>query len=82
MLISGRRLPISCSSLSHVCKPTITQHAAALCGFEINYRPEVNWLTYDLVLKFSQYLKDELVDLRPRDMIDVQSFMWCIAPEQ
>lgn len=61
-------------------KPTVTQHAAELCGFEINYRPQLKWLTYQSVLKFSEYLKDEIADLEPRDMIDVQSFMWCIAP--
>ncbi|MCZ2153863.1 MAG: DUF3553 domain-containing protein [Bryobacterales bacterium] len=62
-------------------KPTITQKAAELSAFEINYRPELNWLTYESVLKFSNYLRAELVELKPRDMIDVQSFMWCIAPE-
>jgi hypothetical protein len=61
-------------------KPTITQHSAALCGFEINYKPQLNWLTYKSVLKFSDYLFDEISELKPRDMIDVQSFMWCIAP--
>ena len=48
-------------------------------AFEINYRPEINWRTYKSILDFSEYLKGELLDLKPRDMIDVQSFMWCIA---
>jgi len=61
-------------------KPTITQHAAELCGFEINYKPQLNWTTYDWVLAFSRYLQNKLADLKPRDLIDVQSFMWCIAP--
>ena len=61
-------------------KPTITQHAAELCGFEINYKPRLNWLTYKCVLDFSNYLFHQLIELKPRDMIDVQSFMWCIAP--
>lgn len=62
-------------------KPTVTQNAAAVSGFEINYKPEVSWSTYSCVLAFSQYLKKELQHLQPRDMIDVQSFMWGIAPE-
>jgi hypothetical protein len=62
-------------------KPTVTQNAAAVSGFEINYKPEVNWPTYSRVLAFSEYLKGALSDLKPRDMIDVQSFMWCIAPD-
>ncbi len=61
-------------------KPTITQHAAEVCGFEINYRPQPNWQTYSSVLQLCTYLQNELKDLEPRDMIDIQSFMWCIAP--
>ncbi len=61
-------------------KPTITQYSAELCGFEINYKPQLNWLTYKLVLDFSEYLLSAIAELKPRDMIDVQSFMWCIAP--
>lgn len=61
-------------------KPTVTQNAAEISGFEINYRPDLNWRTYESVLKFANYLKGELAELAPRDMIDVQSFMWCIAP--
>ena len=61
-------------------KPTIMQHLSDLCGFEINYKPQVNWLTYNCILDFSEYLFHELSDMKPRDMIDIQSFMWCIAP--
>ena len=61
-------------------KPTISQYSSELCGFEINYKPQLNWLTYKSVLSFSEYLFSEISELNPRDMIDVQSFMWCIAP--
>ena len=61
-------------------KPTITQHAADICAFEINYRPELNWLTYKSVLEFANYLKESIKKEKPRDMIDIQSFMWCITP--
>ena len=61
-------------------KPTVTQKAAAISAFEIGYTPQINWTTYRLVLEFAAYLKAELSDLKPRDMIDVQSFMWCIKP--
>jgi hypothetical protein len=63
-------------------KPTITKNSADICAFDIRYRPELNWVTYEAVLRFSQFLKDALVDLKPRDMIDVQSFMWCIRPDK
>jgi len=63
-------------------KPTVTQQAAELCGFEISYDSKLNWKTYDRLLAFSRWLSDELAkqEIKPRDMIDVQSFIWCIAP--
>ena len=63
-------------------KPEITKHAAALTKAELNYKPDLNWLTYSCLLDFARYLKDELIamEMNPRDMIDVQSFMWCITP--
>ena len=62
-------------------KPTVTQNAAEMMRFEIYYRPQLNWETYDAVLKLSELLFDRLqeADLKPRDMIDVQSFMWSIV---
>ncbi|MEP7343427.1 MAG: DUF3553 domain-containing protein [Acidobacteriota bacterium] len=62
-------------------KPIVTQDAAAVCGFELNYQKEPNWLTYKYLLDFSQDLMAKLADLKPQDMIDVQSFLWCIAQE-
>ncbi len=62
-------------------KPTVTQNTAEICGYDINYKPQLNWLTYKSVLEFSNYLFQEISVLKPRDMIDVQSFMWCISPE-
>ncbi|MCK5517366.1 MAG: DUF3553 domain-containing protein [Desulfobulbaceae bacterium] len=61
-------------------KPKITQYSSEVCGYEINYKPQLNWRTYKSVLDFSNYLFIELSELKPRDMIDIQSFMWCIAP--
>lgn len=60
-------------------KPTITQNAAALCRWEINYQPKVNWQTYNQILKLAGHLFEGLSELKPRDFIDIQSFMWCIA---
>jgi hypothetical protein len=60
-------------------KPKMVSHAAEISAFELNYRTELNWRTYKTVLAFYDYLKTELAELKPRDMIDVQSFMWCIA---
>ena len=66
-------------------KPEVTKHAARVLGIDIAYEPEVKWPTYDRVLRFATILKDKLaaegrVELVPKDMIDVQSFIWVIGP--
>lgn len=60
-------------------KPTVTQDAAEICGFELYYRSDLNWKTYSKLLEFSDYLFKALIELNPRDMIDIQSFIWCAA---
>jgi hypothetical protein len=66
-------------------KPEVTKHAAKLLHLEIDYRSEVNWTTYALILRMAEALRQKLSDerkaeLMPRDMIDVQSFIWLIGP--
>ncbi|MDQ6799776.1 MAG: DUF3553 domain-containing protein [Acidobacteriota bacterium] len=63
-------------------KPEATKAAAASCGFELNYRPDLNWQTYERLLAFSALLKEAIADLRPRDMIDVQGFIWKTRPRE
>jgi hypothetical protein len=65
-------------------KPEPTKNAAECSGFLIAYEPRVNWITYSNVLRFGMELEQRLKanGLVPLDMIDVQSFMWCIAPEK
>lgn len=59
-------------------KPVATQYVARACGFELNYRPEPNWLTYESLLRLVDVLKDKLADLNPKDNIDLQSFIWFV----
>lgn len=60
-------------------KPEVTQNAAEACDFELHYQSELNWRTYGLLLKFCDALRVVIADLNPRDMIDLQSFIWCIG---
>lgn len=57
-------------------KPTVTRLAAAHYGHELAYRPRPDWEIYQGVLKFAQRVGNDLRDLKPRDMIDIQSFLW------
>ena len=57
-------------------KPTVTRRAAAAYGFEFRYHSRPNWETYQSLLAFAGRIRRDLHDLRPRDMIDIQSFIW------
>jgi hypothetical protein len=60
-------------------KPEVTKNVAASLGFELNYRSEPNWLTYSSLLKMADVYRQKLAPLKPRDLIDVQSFFWVTA---
>jgi hypothetical protein len=57
-------------------KPTVTKLAAEAYGFEFDYRSKPNWKTYKSLLDFARAVRRDNADLRPRDMIDIQSFIW------
>jgi hypothetical protein len=57
-------------------KPVVSRRAAAAYGFDLRYRSKPSWETYGRFLEFAQELRRDLRDLRPRDMIDLQSFIW------
>ncbi|HEY8832345.1 MAG TPA: hypothetical protein VIM21_07530 [Gemmatimonadaceae bacterium] len=57
-------------------KPMVTRAAAREYGFDFQYRPRPSWANYSSLLEFARVVSDDLRDLRPRDMIDIQSFLW------
>ena len=57
-------------------KPTVTKIAARNYGFDFSYQSKPNWETYSGLLAFAETIRRDLRDLRPRDMIDLQSFIW------
>ena len=57
-------------------KPVVTKAAASAYGFDLAYRSRPNWETYGRLLELAEVLRRDLRDLRPRDMIDIQSFLW------
>jgi hypothetical protein len=57
-------------------KPTVTQLAAAEYGFDFRYDSRPNWQTYRSLVEFARRVRADTQDLGPRDMIDIQSFMW------
>jgi hypothetical protein len=57
-------------------KPLVTKHAAERYGFPFEYASKPQWATYESLLAFARTVSRDLRDLRPRDQIDVQSFIW------
>lgn len=62
-------------------KPTVIQTVAKAFCWRINYKAEPNWRGYAAVMRLYNHLRTSLVEegLMPRDMIDVQSFIWSIG---
>src|SRR5689334_9078877 len=57
-------------------KPNVTRAAADAYGFALRYSSRPNWETYASLLEFAAAVRRDVRDLRPRDMIDLQSFIW------
>jgi hypothetical protein len=57
-------------------KPNVTKLAAREYSFPFHYQSRPNWETYLNYMQFAEQIKKDLRDLRPRDMIDLQSFIW------
>lgn len=57
-------------------KPNVTKAAAEAYGFDFDYKSRPNWATYSSLLEFAGTASEDLRELRPRDMIDIQSFLW------
>lgn len=61
-------------------KPAYFQRAAKAYAFDLGYTVRPSWATYERIIEFSEYVRGLLakqVSLVPRDMIDVQGFIWC-----
>jgi hypothetical protein len=57
-------------------KPNVTRRAAEAYGVPFNYTTRPGWETYSELLAFAQRIARDLADMEPRDLIDIQSFIW------
>lgn len=57
-------------------KPRVTRLAFAEYGLDFGYRSRPNAETYSQLLALVKGVRRDLADLKPRDMIDLQSFLW------
>ncbi len=63
-------------------KPNVTRIAARKFGFDFHYKTRPSWETYSELLQFGKMVRSEVTDLRPRDMIDIQSFIWVLGSDE
>ena len=57
-------------------KPTVTREAARRLGVDLPYAPRPSWPVYKTLLNFVKSVRAEIKTMDPRDMIDLQSFLW------
>jgi hypothetical protein len=63
-------------------KPNVTRVAAAQYGLDFQYQSRPAWPTYASLLAFAEQVRRDQRDLHPRDMIDLQSFIWVQGSEE
>ena len=63
-------------------KPRVTQEAAKAYEFDFQYKSKPNWETYQSLLDFAETVRTDTKDLRPKDMIDLQGFIWVMGSDE
>lgn len=63
-------------------KPNVTREAARVYGFDFPYQSRPTWDVYARLLEFARVVRRDMRDLRPRDMIDAQSFIWVMGSDE
>lgn len=63
-------------------KPRVTKIAAEKYRFDFKYTSKPNWETYHHYIAFAEQVGADLAALKPRDMIDIQSFLWVLGSEE
>lgn len=63
-------------------KPRVTQAAAKAYAYDLFYESKPRWKTYQSILGFAEQIKKDIADLKPRDMMDVQSFIWVLGSQE
>ena len=57
-------------------KPNVTRTAAKAYGFDFQYTSRPSWPTYQSLLAFAKQVCRDQRALKPKDLIDAQSFIW------
>ena len=63
-------------------KPNVTRIAAREYGGEFLYLSRPSWDSYASLLQLVSDVRHDLRDLRPRDQIDLQGFLWVVGSDE
>jgi len=63
-------------------KPNVTRAAAVEYEFDFQYSSRPAWDVYANLLEFARTVRADLADLQPRDLIDIQSFLWVLGSDE
>jgi hypothetical protein len=63
-------------------KPNVTREALRRCGMPFDYASRPSWPVYKALLDAVRNVRREIASMRPRDMIDMQSFLWVQGSEE
>ena len=63
-------------------KPNVTRVAARQYSYDFAYVSRPSWKTYENLLGFADRIRRDQSDLRPRDYIDLQSFIWVLGSDE
>ncbi len=76
-------IPFAAQPRRHlIVKPTLVKRAAARLGFPLDYASRPNAATYAAVMRATAWLWRELAPWHPRDLIDIQGFIWVTCSEE
>ena len=63
-------------------KPNVTRAAARRYEYAFQYEPRPTWEVYADLLAFTRVVRKDIADMRPKDMIDIQSFLWVLGSDE
>jgi hypothetical protein len=63
-------------------KPNVTRAAAAEYEYDFQYASRPTWEVYAGLLDFAGTVWTDVADLKPRDLIDIQSFLWVLGSDE
>jgi hypothetical protein len=65
-----------------IVKPMLMKRAAARLAFDLTYAPRPNGRTYAAIASYLTWLRKALASWQPRDVIDLQGFLWVTCSEE